>query len=119
MFWNYDYGKWNQPGFPAGGVKIELDTRDNPSHQSALNFWQTEQQNDQQGVGGPACPSFTTQSLKVAGHDAVKGGCPSQNYAVFYIADGDTMLSISQAGPPNEQPSDVLQQMVNSLSFTS
>jgi hypothetical protein len=118
-FWNYDYSNWNQPGFPKGAVKIELDTRDNSSHQSALAFWQAEQQNDQQGVGGPPCPAFTTQSLKVAGRDSVEGGCPAQNYVVFYIPDGDTMLSIAQSGPPNEAASPVLQQIINTLAFTT
>jgi hypothetical protein len=116
---NYPYTPAGGPGFPAGAIKIELDVRDNFSSMTALDFWAQEMQADQQGVGGPACPSFTTRQLQVAGQGAVEGGCPSQHGDSYYVPDGKFMLVIGEVTGNGVQPSDLLTQMINSLAFTS
>jgi hypothetical protein len=120
IFWNYYYQQWNGPGFPPGGIKIELGALDNASQMSALQFLQTEEQNDQQSVAGPPCPSFTTQTLKVGGHDAAEGSCTAASgFVVVFVSDGNTMLRISDDFAANGQPSDVFNQMLASMAFTS
>jgi hypothetical protein len=119
IFQNYEYPQANNPGFPPGAIKIELDVRDNTSGLTALDFWNQEMQADQQGVGGPPCPSFTTRQLQVAGRSAVEGGCPSLRWDSYFIPDGKVMLVITGYTANGVQPSDMLTQMVNSLAFTS
>jgi hypothetical protein len=118
LFFNYQPGQNNSPGYPAGGIKIELELQEN-SGLTAQAFWQQEQQADQQGVGGPACPSFTTRQLQVAGRSAVEGGCPSLRWDSYLIPAGKSMLVITESTAPGIHPSDILTQMVNSLTFTS
>jgi hypothetical protein len=119
IFHNYDYSQNTGPGFPPGAIKIELDVRDDPSGISALDFWNQEMQADQQGEGEAACPSYTTRQLQVAGRSAVEGGCPSRRWDSYYVPDGRYMLVISEVTGSGVQPSDVLTQMVNSLTFSN
>lgn len=116
---NYDYSQNTGPGFPPGAIKIELDVRDNSAGMTALEFWNQEMQADQQGVGGPPCPSFTTRQLQIAGRSAVKGGCPGLRWDSYYIPDGKFMLVISEYAANGIDPSALLTQMVNSLTFTN
>lgn len=114
-FWNYNYLNWQGPGFPSGGIKIELYALDNPNGLSAMQFFQDEQQNQ---PGGPSCPAYTTRALQVGGHDAIEVTCPGQTLDLYYIPDGASMLRIAQGTGANAS-SDVLAEIVNSLTFTS
>jgi hypothetical protein len=104
------------PGFPSGGVKIELYTLDNPNGLSAMQFFQMEQQNS---PGGPACPSYTTRSLQVDGHNAIEATCSAPDEDLYYIVDGASMLRFAQARGPNPPPSDVLGQIIGSITFSN
>jgi hypothetical protein len=115
-FWNYDDQNWQGPGFPPDGIKIELYALDNPDGLSAMQFFQKEQQNQ---VGGPPCPAYTTHALQVSGHDAIEAACPAQHIDLYYIPDGASMLRFAQVTGSHVSNSDVLVQMVNSLTFTS
>ncbi len=115
-FWNYDYLTWNGPGFPQGGIKIELYALDNPDGLSAMQFFQMEAQNT---VGGPPCSNYTTRAPQVDGHDALEATCPGQNTDLYYIADGASMLRFAEAKGANPPAEDVLAQIVGSMTFTN
>jgi hypothetical protein len=80
-----------------------------------MQFFQMEQQNQ---VGGPSCPAYPTRALQVDRHDAIEAACPGQNTDLYYIPDGTSMLWFAQATGPNVSASDVLTQMIGSLTFT-
>lgn len=121
FFTNYHMEQVLSPGLPPGAIKIELSLvpGSESGSQSALDFWNQIQQADQQAVGGPACPSFTTRQLQVAGRDSVEGGCPALNWDLYIIPDHKYMLEITESAASGIVPSDVLTQMVNSLIFTN
>lgn len=104
--------------FPTGGIKIEVMSQDNPSQLSAQQFFQMTQQN---AVGGPACPAYTTQAITIGGHDALQTTCPSiPSYGYDdYVPDGAKMLTIATGGVLDAQLSSIFQQMVASMTFTS
>jgi hypothetical protein len=120
-FWNYNYIGWQGPGFPPGGIKIELYALENPNGLSAMQFFQMEEQNEQQNpVDGPACSAYTTRALQVDGRDAVEATCSSLGYDMFYIPDGSVMLRMVEYSAPDGDPSyTTLKQMVNSMLFTN
>ncbi len=117
-FWNYNAQGWMGPGFPSGGIKIELYALENPSDLSAMDFFKKEE-HGQELTTGPACPSYTIRTLSVAGRDAVEAICSGLNTDAYYIPDGKTMLRIGQWKDPQGPASDVLAQMVASLTFTT
>jgi hypothetical protein len=115
IFTNYDSSQFTDSSLPPGTIKIELTLSEAPQSGSALDFWQQIQQADQQA--GPTCPSFTTRQLQVAGRAAVEGGCPALNWDSFIIPDGKNMLDITESAANGIAPSDILTQMVNTLTF--
>ncbi|HLV99177.1 MAG TPA: hypothetical protein VKT82_10945 [Ktedonobacterales bacterium] len=119
IFTNYHMEQVLNPGLPPGAIKIELTLSEGPQSGSALDFWQQIEQADQQAVGGPACLAFSTRQLQVAGRAAVEGGCPALNWDSFIIPDGKNMLDITESAANGVAPSDVLTQMVNTLTFTT
>ncbi len=116
----YNYDPWHVGSPPAGGLKIEVFPLPHPSQLSASDFYNQLKQ-EQQGQPGatPPCPAETTNSLQVDGRDALEVSCPAQNSVVFYVPDGQTMLSAYESISMDGHPSDVLTYMVTSITFTN
>jgi hypothetical protein len=115
------------PALPPGGFYISVTPMPNPSQLSPAAFAQAAQPHWEDG--GPPCNGpYTLTSLQVAGHDAVLATCPegsemgegdpNQGY-IYFVPDGTAMLTIEQKDLVNGQPSPVLAEMVNSITFTS
>ncbi len=107
--------------FPTGGTKIEVAPEDNPSQLSAADFFKQQEEN-QPHPGGLQCPDYDIQSITVDGRDAILATCPALPTLghIYYVPAGSPtgtkMLLISQF---NGQISDILEQMVESITFTA
>ncbi len=107
------------PVVPPGGIGIEVLPEDNPSQLSAADFFKMIQENQ---VGGSPCPAYKTQPLTIGGRDALLATCPAvlTLSPMYYVPAGSPagikMLIISQN---NGRPTTVLEQMVESITFTA
>jgi hypothetical protein len=114
------------PALPRGGFYIDVYPMPNPSQVSATDFAEVARLNM---PDGPPCgAAYTLSQLQVAGRDAVLATCPAgsaegagdpnQGYN-YFVPDGTTMLAIIQRDLVNGKSSSVLQQMLESIVFTS
>ena len=107
--------------FPQGGIKIEVAPQTNATNLSLKDFVQMTEQTEQAGVGGPACPAFTTQPMQIGGHDAFQVTCPdlpSFGYQDF-ISDGSLILTMATGGVLSPALRTIFQLMIASMTFTT
>lgn len=111
-----------QTYLPLPLFKVQVTPMSNPSHMAPLDF--LKQQMSQPGQAGPPLTIASSQTVQVAGRDAVEvvlapqadsGTYPMVDYLV---PNGDTLFGVMQNNAQNGQPAPVFAQMVASFVTT-